>query len=261
MEEPFGLSVSPNKTKKFFSLSVLSASAVKTEPEDFSPPTRPEKPGLVRDAKSAEKDVFKQDSFCLSATPDKQKTSSLSDLSASAVKPYILFAAGRIIPSKGCHLLLKAFREIRADVELFVVGNLDVMPGYARELRELADGRVKFFPFIESGDDLSKVIRGSLFFVFPSSLEAMSMMLLEVAAIGTPILCSDIPENRAVLEDRALYFRSGDETDLTDKLRWAIEHPNDMEKRGYVSQDWVKQNYPWDKIANLYGDLYQKTVN
>ena len=135
------------------------------------------------------------------------------------------------------------------------------MPSYAHELRELADSRVRFFPFIESRDDLARLIRGALFFVFPSSLEAMSMMLLEAAATGTPILSSDTPENRAVLEDRALYFRSGDETDLMNQLRWAIEHPVDMKKRGYVSEDWVKQNYPWDKIVNLYGDLYQKTVN
>jgi len=162
------------------------------------------------------------------------------------------------IPSKGCHLLLKAFREIKPDIELHVVGNLDVMPGYARELRELADERVKFIPFIDSRQDLFRIIKGALLFVFPSALEAMSMMLLEVAAIGTPILCSDIPENRAVLEESTLYFKSANMEDLKSKLAWALEHMDTMEKLGYAAQALVKQNYLWDKIVNQYEELYQE---
>ena len=132
------------------------------------------------------------------------------------------------------------------------------MPAYARELRDLADDRVKFIPFIVSREELSKVIKQALLFVFPFTFEAMSMMLLHVASIGTPILCSDIPETEQFWRP-CIVFRSGNETDLTVKLRRAIEHPDDI-KKGCVSQSWVKQTCPWDKIINQYEELYHESL-
>ncbi len=38
-------------------------------------------------------------------------------------------------------------------------------------------------------------------FVFPSTVEAMSMMLLEALAVGTVGIASDIPENTSILPE------------------------------------------------------------
>ena len=173
---------------------------------------------------------------------------------------YILFAAGRLDPTKGCHLLLEAFAQMDGDTQLVVVGDMTTVPAYGRELQQMADGRVKLIPFIHSKTELFGIVRNARFFVFPSTVEAMSMMLMEVASLGVPIVCSDIPENVSVLGEHALYFRSSDVHDLASKLKWATGRAQAMTEIGTAAQVWVRQNYSWDLIAEQYDRLYQQLV-
>lgn len=170
---------------------------------------------------------------------------------------YILFAAGRIIPTKGCHFLLEAFRCLDTQHKLLVVGDLSQMPVYAQQLKALADERVRFVPFVDSKETLLGIVQCCRLFVFPSTVEAMSMMLLEVASLSVPIVCSDIPENTDVLPERALFFTSADVSDLHEKLQWALEHPDDMGQFAEQARDWVNRNNQWDAIVKEYEHLYQ----
>ena len=178
---------------------------------------------------------------------------------------YILFAAGRILPLKGCHLLLEAFLQLdhQGPLALVVVGDMDQVPAYRQQLLHQAAGdeRIRFIPFVSSQVLLMGLIKRARLFVFPSTNEAMSMMLLEAAALGAPILCSDIPGNRAVLERRATYFRSGDVNDLARQLDWALEHSEEMAELGRAAQSWVREHYTWESVAGRYESLYQQVVS
>ena len=173
---------------------------------------------------------------------------------------YIVFAAGRIVPVKGCHLLLAAWRQIDIEAKLLVVGDLEHVPKYSRQLREMADERVIFVPFIASKEELFGLIQKADLFVFPSTVEAMSMMLLEVTSLETPILCSDIPENTSVLSEHTLYFESGDVKDLVHKLRWALENVEQMRQLATHARVWVEERFSWDIIVEQYDALYDTVV-
>jgi glycosyltransferase involved in cell wall biosynthesis len=84
-------------------------------------------------------------------------------------------------------------------------------------------------------------------FIFPSTTEAMSMMLLEAASLQAPIICSDIPENRIVMQDNVLYFRSGDAVDLADQIQWALSR-------------CVKDNLTWETIVKQYEEVYRACI-
>jgi len=172
----------------------------------------------------------------------------------------MLFVADRIIPLKGAHLLLNAFKQIEGSIHLVIVGNLSQLPEYANSLKALADSRTHFIPFLNSRSALLGLMKLSRLFVFPSTDEAMSMVLLEAASMGTPILCSDIPANMAVLPEQTLCFRSGDVDDLADKLRWALEHHAEMARLGQEAQSWVRTRLSWDLIAEQYDRLYHQSV-
>jgi len=88
----------------------------------------------------------------------------------------------------------------------------------------------------------------------------MSMMLLEVASLGTPLVSSDIPENTTVLPQHALFFRSGDADDLRRKLDWALHHDDEMRDLGRKAKRWVMKNYHWDSIVRKYEALYHHIV-
>jgi glycosyltransferase involved in cell wall biosynthesis len=169
---------------------------------------------------------------------------------------FILFAAGRIDPTKGCHLAIEAFQKLKGDLKLAIVGELGHKPAYDRQLRDMADSRVHFIPLITSREELFGVIQNSRLFVFPSTLEAMSMMLLEVGALGVPVICSDIPAN-SFLAEHTIFFNSGDSLSLFEKLKWALDNPNIVSDLAKEAQFWIRQSFPWDQIVQKYDKVYQ----
>ncbi len=188
---------------------------------------------------------------------DHEMTAKILKINEVDAGNYILFAAGRIIPTKGCHYLMEAFRNLDREISLLIVGDTSHVPEYGRKLQQMADDRVRFIPFISSKATLYGLVQSSLLFVFPSLGEAMSVMLLEVAALGVPIVCSDIPENVCVLPEKALYFKSGNVGDLQAKLTWAVEHPEKMKELATAAQEWTNRQYLWDMIIPQYQVLYE----
>jgi glycosyltransferase involved in cell wall biosynthesis len=175
--------------------------------------------------------------------------------------PYIAFAAQRIIPTKGCGLLLLAFRDL-ADpaLRLLVIGDLSEYPHRAERLKRLATERVSFQGSIDSSSSLRSLLEGAAFFVFPSSVEGMSMMLLEVASWGIPIVSSDIPENLEILHGCALFFRSGDADHLRERMRWALDNPDAMAALARNARTRVRRDHGWDRITDKYAELYRSVV-
>ncbi|MEZ4620954.1 MAG: glycosyltransferase family 4 protein [Caldilineaceae bacterium] len=174
---------------------------------------------------------------------------------------YILFAAGRVIPTKGAELLLAAFRELPGEYHLIVVGDTSQVPAYERELRGLADERVHFIPFVADKAVLLGLVSQCQLFVFPSTVEAMSMMLLEAATMQAPIVASDIPENVSVLPEQALFFKSGNVADLREKLAWSLTHTEAMSILAKKAKQHVTSNFQWNSIVKGYEELYNSLLD
>lgn len=175
---------------------------------------------------------------------------------------YILFSAGRIDPSKGCHLVIDAYKQLKPDLPLMVIGDLEQVPAYGDSLKQAASGEsITFLPLIKRKELLLGLVKMCKLFVFPSLFEGMSVMLLEAASLGVPIICSDIPENKVVMKDSVLYFRCGDTQDLKDKMQWALAHPREMGELGCKASVMLKEHLTWGKIAQEYDKLYEACVD
>ncbi len=94
-------------------------------------------------------------------------------------------------------------------------------------------------------------------FLFPTTYEAMAATLLEAAALKTPLIASDLPENRAVLPDEALFFRSSDVDDLRQKMIWALAHPREMHELATRAEAVVRDSYQWPEVIDRYETLYE----
>jgi len=171
-------------------------------------------------------------------------------------REYICFAAGRVDPTKGLHILLKAFAKMDRDIRVVAIGDFSHKKDYTEQMHDMADERVSFLPFIAEKEVLFGIIKNAKLFVFPSTVEAMSIMLLEVAALGVPVVCSDIPENMTVLEDKTTYFKSGDDEDLREKIELFLSDYVDQLASAQVTKEWVLENYNWKNIAKKYKNLY-----
>ena len=187
---------------------------------------------------------------------------SSSEIKIIKSKDYILFAAGRIVPSKGCHLLLKAAKKIGLKSEIIIIGDLDQMPDYKKELLELSkDLNVKFIGLIKNKKELLGYLKNAKLFVYPSNTEAMSMMMLEVLSVKTPLVCADIEENKLILtENEVTFFTTDDVLGLTEKIIWALSHNNEINSKAELAYFKLKEKYLWSNIAKEYEKLFDQTI-
>jgi len=176
---------------------------------------------------------------------------------------YILFAAGRIIPTKGLHILLSALHKTHFKGKLVVLGDHSQLKEYSRELFDLAAGLdVEFKGLIKEKPLLNAWIADARLFVFPSTYEAMSMMLLEVASLQTPVLCSDIVENSDIFApDEMLFFQSGSDTDLAVQLDWALAHPDEMQTFATKANQSLMDKHQWSIIARQYAGIFERITH
>lgn len=174
-------------------------------------------------------------------------------------KEYLLFAAGRVIPHKGCHIFLEALKKIGYQNKVIVAGDYRSIPAYRDQLlsyRNTLD--IEFLGMVRQKETLQQLVREARLFVFPSFYEAMSMMLLEVAAEKTPLVCSDIRENRAVFNHQeVLFFKTGDTDDLASKISETLENPQEAAERAGRAYQKLITHYCWDTIALQYKEVYE----
>lgn len=173
---------------------------------------------------------------------------------------YMIFTAGRNIPRKGCHYVLQAMQEIDDRMPLLILGDETFDPEYHQQLMALADDRARFGGFVSDKGLLFALIQMANLFLFPTTYEAMAATLLEAAALKTPLIASDLPENRAVLPNEALFFKSGDVADLREKMIWALEHPREMHELAGRAEAVVRSQFQWPHVIDQYEELYEALV-
>jgi glycosyltransferase involved in cell wall biosynthesis len=181
-------------------------------------------------------------------------------LSEKYPKDYILFAAGRIYQIKGLHLLLLAVKQNGLISEIKIAGDLDQILDYKLEIETLAVGlNTNYLGLIKDKAELKRIVSEAKLFVFPSLTEAMSMMLLEVVSMKTPVIASDIPSNKAIFTDEeVLFFTNNDVNDLARKLRYAIDNPASMAQKAELAFTKLTNSYTWNLISEHYKTIYDK---
>lgn len=161
---------------------------------------------------------------------------------------YFMFV-GRFIPDKGLHYLVPAFEQLSApDMKLVLVGGSPNPAGYEAEIRATTDPRIVFPGYIY-GPEMHALMKNARAYVQPSDVEGLSPVILESAYLGVPVICSDIPQNRYVIREHALFFRAGDPRDLNARLREALADPARLAAMAEAGRSHVAATYSWEQVA------------
>ena len=164
----------------------------------------------------------------------------------------------RLTAEKGIHYLIDSYNRVKTDKKLVIAGDTSDTDDYVAMLREKAKGNdnIIFTGFI-SGDILNEIYSNAYMMVLPSDLEGMSLSLLEALAYKNALLCSDIPENTAVAEDRAIYFKKGDCDDLAAKLQEICDDSTIVDKFRDGVDEFILNKYSWQEVAEKTIKLYK----
>lgn len=169
-------------------------------------------------------------------------------------KKYIL-NVGRLVPHKGVHYLIEAFKALRqegsrGDLKLVVVGAAAYTSDYEKTLKDLAVGRddILFLGY-QSGEALRQLYAHAYVYVQPSESEGLPVVVLEAMSYGRPVLVSDIPENMEAMRRAGFSFRNKDVADLADKLGSLVSHPEIVEDAAKNTQEVIRKYFNWEIIA------------
>ena len=190
--------------------------------------------------------------------PDRKDAQLITEKYGLEKDSYISVVS-RLTAEKGIHYLIDAYKNITTDKKLVIAGDTSDTDDYVSMLKEKADGNpdIIFTGFV-SGDTLNEIYSNSYINVLPSDLEGMSLSLLESLAYRNTLLCSDIPENTAVAEDKAIYFKKGDVTDLASKLQTLCDDSALVEKTREGADEFILGKYSWQDVAEATCRLYNK---
>lgn len=179
----------------------------------------------------------------------------------SLKKDEYILSLGRIVPEKGLHYLIKAFRKCTTSKKLVIAGGFEANKEYYNQLLEAAKGddRIIFTGYVY-GQEVQELYSNAYVFVLPSNLEGMANALLEAMSYNNCCLISDIPENTEVANEHAISFHKGDIEDLYEKLDFLLKNEFVVDKYKAEAGPYILQTYNWDLIVEQMLRVYSGDV-
>lgn len=167
---------------------------------------------------------------------------------------YILFLA-RIVPEKGLHYLIEAFKKTDTDKKLVIAGEASHTNDYLKKIKKSIkdDNRIIMTGFVQ-GIELQELYSNCLIYCLPSDVEGMPLSLLEAISYGCNCLVSDIEENKQITEEaNVITFKKGNIGDLEEKLQKLLN--NDNKNKVYANDEFFKV-HNWDYIEEKIEKIY-----
>ena len=171
---------------------------------------------------------------------------------------YILFLA-RIVPEKGLHYLIEAFKQVKSDKKLVISGGASHTNDYLKEIKNMvaSDKRIIMTGFVQ-GEELEELFSNCYLYCLPSDVEGMPLSLLEAMSYNNCCLTSDIAECKNVMENKGVIFKKSDVQNLKERLQYLLDNKNIVNKYKSQSQNFIIKKCNWDEVINKTIELYKK---
>jgi len=192
-----------------------------------------------------------------SETKDTSETDILCRLGLEK-NEYFLFV-GRFIPDKGLQYLIPAFEKLATQKKLVLVGGSPNPSEFEISLKKTTDSRIIFTGFIY-GDDTVTLMKQAYAYIQPSDFEGLSPVMLSVMGLGTPLICSDIKENKYIAHQDALLFKKSDIQSLIAAMKFSLNCRDQHLQLADAAKKRILKDYSWETITDQYIELFKKAA-
>jgi len=158
----------------------------------------------------------------------------------------------RLEPENNLHIIIEGFNKSNSTKKLAIVGPLNTST-YVKSLLMMQNKRLLFLGGVYERPRLIAIRKNSFAYIHGQEVGGTSPSLLESMACGTAVLSLDVPYNREVARDAALYFTNA--TELAERitsLESDDERTRNMRQR---AAKIVEQEYSTAVVVNRYAQL------
>jgi phosphatidyl-myo-inositol alpha-mannosyltransferase len=170
---------------------------------------------------------------------------------------------GRHEARKGLQVILRAWPEIhrRTGARLRVIGAEPLAVGLLlARLRVPGDG-IDILGFLSQEDLTDELLRAKALVAPSLGGESFGMVLTRAFACATPVVASDIPGYRGVMEPTAgVLVPPGDRRALADAVEQLLADEPRREALGRGARELAEAKYSWDDIAGRLTEIYERLV-
>jgi glycosyltransferase involved in cell wall biosynthesis len=176
-------------------------------------------------------------------------------------RPVVSFV-GRLVPEKAPHRFLAAAASIAAqvpDCDFLIVGDGPLRGPLEAEARELrVDVRMRFTGM---RPDATALIARSDVIVFSSDSEGMSIAALEALAAGIPVVATDVPGMRELLDTGAGILTPRDADALAQAVVNLVRDPTRRAEMGRIGREKVAEEFSVGRMLRSYRELYTELAS
>ena len=174
---------------------------------------------------------------------------------------YALFI-GRLDPAKGVRTLMQAWKLVNS-FPLKIRGDGHLLEEVRAVISQEEMDSVELVERLPR-NELFDLIKGAKFLVWPSEgyYETFGLVAIEAFACRVPVLASRVGVMAEIVEDgvTGLHFTPGDAEDLAAKVRWAVEHPDEMRVMGSNARRVYEKKYTPEINYRQLMAIYQEAM-
>lgn len=170
----------------------------------------------------------------------------------------VLLHVGREEHQKGHAVLLEAAAPIlleRPDVVLMLAGRRgNTSPAIDTAVANLPTGSVRRLGHV---NDVPDLLAASDVFVFPSLYEGLGGAALEAMAMAVPIIASDLPALREILDGVALFVDVNSPRSLTTRISEILNRPGEASTRASAGRQRFDNTYEHSHVVAAMASMFR----
>lgn len=175
-------------------------------------------------------------------------------------EPYLL-AVGQVTPRKGLEVLASAAALLGARCPRVLIAGPDWWR--SDEVREAiaehdVHGRVQLLGAVDDAT-LASLYRGATLVCHPSRAEGFGLTCLEAMAAGSPLVATDLPSVRELVDGAAVLVDVADSSELAGAIAELLGDPDRRAALGEAGRRRASQ-FSWEQTADSVVDAYRTAL-